>query len=203
MRSTNEIIWRSQILAELEYLKNITNVEGKLMWNTKRYVPFVGMITAAMSIIDIYDTYVKPEGSQIKYLLTYKCSQDHLELFFYAIRGCGGWCPNPTCAQFVSAYRRLLVRHEIIATNGNVEAMDSTSILTIPSGVKKKKSIDRYDLAVYSVMDNARICTKYGLDEEIGHCNKNDEFINEYLVLKWQLPDSLSAFSKNCIANRK
>lgn len=102
LRPTNEFLWRPQILAELKYLKNIKNIEGKLMWNTRRYVPFIGTIAAVISIIDIYDTYVKPEGSQIKYLLTYKCSQDHLELFFCAIRGCGSWCPNPTCTQFVS-----------------------------------------------------------------------------------------------------
>ncbi|XP_071641013.1 uncharacterized protein [Temnothorax longispinosus] len=171
LRRTNEFIWRPQILADIEYLKGITNVEGKEMWKTKRYVPFVGMITAAMSVIGIYDTYVKPEGSQMKYLLTYKCSQDHLELFFCAIRRCGGWCPNPTCAQFISAYKRLLVRHEIIATNGNAEAMDSTSILTVSSGAGRKKPIDRYDPAVYSAMDNIRFC-KNGLDEEIGHWKK-------------------------------
>ncbi|XP_026829625.1 uncharacterized protein LOC113562961 [Ooceraea biroi] len=156
-----------------------------------------------MSVISIYDTYVKLEGSQLKYLLTYKCSQDHLELFFCAIRRCGGWCSNPTCAQFVSAYRRLLVRHEIIATNGNDEAMDSTKILTVPSGGGRKKSVDRYDPAVYSIMDNVRFCKKYELDEEIEHCSENDEFMNEFLVFNWQLPDyrTLSAFSNNCVAN--
>ena len=71
LRRTNEFIWQPQILAKLNYLKNIKNVEGKLMWNTRQYVPFVGMITAVISIIAIYDTYVKPEDSQIKYLLTY------------------------------------------------------------------------------------------------------------------------------------
>lgn len=133
-------------------------------------------------------------------MLTYKCSQDHLELFFCAIRGCSGWCPNPTCAQFVSAYRRLLVRHEIIATNGNAESMDSTNILTLSSGSGKKKCIDRYDPAVYNVMDNVRFCKKYGLDE-IGCCSENDEFMDEFLVFHWQFSNSLSAFSKNCIAN--
>lgn len=54
LQPTNEFIWRSQILAELKYLKDIKNIEGKLMWNTKRYVPFVGMITAVISIISIY-----------------------------------------------------------------------------------------------------------------------------------------------------
>jgi len=79
--------------------------------------------------------------------------------------------------------------------------MDSTSILTVPSGCGRKKSIDRYDLAVYSVMDNVRFCKKYGLDEEIGRRSENDEFMNEFFVFHWQLPDLLSTFSKHCIAN--
>lgn len=95
-----------------------------------------------MSVLAIFDAYVKPENSQLKYLLTYKLSQDHLELFFCAIKLCGGWCPNPTCAQFISAYRKLLVHHEVVATNGNVEAMDTTSILSVPSRLARHKVLD-------------------------------------------------------------
>ncbi|TGZ49475.1 hypothetical protein DBV15_12192, partial [Temnothorax longispinosus] len=36
LRRTNEFIWQPQILADIEYLKGITNVEGKEMWKTKR-----------------------------------------------------------------------------------------------------------------------------------------------------------------------
>jgi len=40
----------------------------------------------------------------MKYLLTYKFSQDHIELFFGAVRSTGGFNNNPT------AYKRLLMR---------------------------------------------------------------------------------------------
>jgi len=49
-------------------------------------------------------------------------------------------------------------------------------------------------------MDNVRFCKKYGLDE-IGRGSENDEFMNEFLVFHWQFSNSLSAFSKSCIAN--
>ena len=75
---------------------------------------FAGMITAVLSVIAIFDTNVKPNDSQLKYLLMYKLSQDHIELFFAAIRCCGEWCPKPTCAQFVSASKR----HEVESVNG-------------------------------------------------------------------------------------
>lgn len=124
-------------LQNINYLKGITDVAGVPIYKTRRYVPFVGFITAVMSVINIFDLYVKPETSQLKYLLIYKLSQDHLELFFSAIRQCGGWCTSPTCSQFVVAYKRLLVYHEVVSTNGNVEAMDSTTILTVSSTKSK------------------------------------------------------------------
>ena len=39
----------------------------------------------------------------MKYILTYKFSQDHLELFFGAIRSSGGFNINPTAQQFTAA----------------------------------------------------------------------------------------------------
>lgn len=90
LRRSNEVFWRESILKEINYLKVITDVAGVSIFRTRRYVPFVGFITAVLSVINIFDLYVKPETSQLKYLLTYKLSQDHLELFFCAIRQCGG-----------------------------------------------------------------------------------------------------------------
>ncbi|KAG8228812.1 hypothetical protein J437_LFUL008733 [Ladona fulva] len=48
-----------------------------------------------------------------KYLLTCKLSQDHLQLFFGLIRQRGGWNNDPTCCQFKSAFKRLIVRNEL------------------------------------------------------------------------------------------
>lgn len=53
----------------------------------------------------------------LKYLLTYKLSQDHLKLFFGAIRSRGGFNNNPTSRQFEAAYKRLLIQSEISAGN--------------------------------------------------------------------------------------
>ena len=48
-----------------------------------------------------------------KACLTYKLSQDHLELFFSAVRAAGGFNNNPTPQQFMAAYKRLLFRDTI------------------------------------------------------------------------------------------
>ena len=47
-----------------------------------------------------------------KNLSTYKLSQDYIETFFSALRS-KGFNNNPNAQQFESAYKRLLVRHEI------------------------------------------------------------------------------------------
>lgn len=194
MRRSNEVFWRESILEEINYLKGITDVTGVPIFRTRRFVPFVGFITAVMSVINIFDLYVKPETSQLKYLLTYKLSQDHLELFFSAIRQCGGWCTSPTCTQFIVAYKRLLVRHIVVSTNGNVEAMDSTSILTVPSA--KLKRVDYYDSSLYDEISNLRVEEKYGL----GEVDNSIDFYNEFIITTAILPDPLSSFSKGCVS---
>lgn len=42
----------------------------------------------------------------MNYFLTYKISQDHIEMFFSAIRSKGGYNNNPTAKQFEDAYKR-------------------------------------------------------------------------------------------------
>ena len=46
-------------------------------------------------------------------VLTYKLSQDHLEMLFSKIRRFGGWSNNPTAQQFRHAIRKLLMRNEV------------------------------------------------------------------------------------------
>lgn len=113
------------------------------------------MYSAAVAVIKIYEDYVKIPNAPLQYLLTYKLSQDHLELFFCAIRARSGWCPNPTCMQFKFSYKRLLIHHEVKASNGNVIMQDKTKILTVSSD--RKVQIDRYDPEVYDAMANLRI----------------------------------------------
>jgi len=70
------------------------------MTNSKRKTPFIGFILAIDAVIGLFNTLVTPVNAPLHYLLTYKLSQDHLELFFGCIRLRGG-CNNPTASQFV------------------------------------------------------------------------------------------------------
>lgn len=84
---------------------------------------------SSLSIIDIYKKVIDQNPDQFKYLLTYKMSQDHIELFFNAIRARGGWCVNTTPRHFSAAYNKLLMHHCVKSSGGNVEPLDKTAIL--------------------------------------------------------------------------
>lgn len=67
----------------------------------------------------------------MKFLLTYKISQDHIETMFSAIRSREGYNDNPTCRQFVAAFKRVSVHNEISGSlYGNCIALDNTTHLT-------------------------------------------------------------------------
>ena len=72
-----------------------------------------------------------------QYILTYKLSQDHLELLFSCIRALNGHCTNPMVRQFISAIKRILLRASILASNnGNCvvfETDESPSIFALKS----------------------------------------------------------------------
>ena len=57
-----------------------------------------------------------------QYLLTYKLSQDHLELLFSCIRSKNGFNNNPTVTQFKSALKRILL-HAAIVVSSNANCM--------------------------------------------------------------------------------
>jgi hypothetical protein len=96
----------------------LTNVAGTAMIYTNRKTSFVGFLMAINSVLSLFQTLVETNGSPppMKYLLTYKLSQDHLELFYGCIRSHSGNNNNPTTRQFVATYKRLLVHNEIKAS---------------------------------------------------------------------------------------
>ncbi|KAF2901847.1 hypothetical protein ILUMI_04340 [Ignelater luminosus] len=74
--------------------------------------------------------YVDVEAPMLKYILTYKMSEDHLEILFSVVRSRGGSNDNTTARQFKNSYKRLLLHIEIKgADSGNAIAVDNTAIL--------------------------------------------------------------------------
>jgi len=111
------------------------------MIQTNRKTAFLGFLMAIQSVTALFTDIVIGSPDQLprlKYLLTYKLSQDHLELFFGCVRSHLGCNNNPTCRQFVAAYKRLLVQNEIKASkNANCTNLELVPILTVDSSTIK------------------------------------------------------------------
>ena len=79
------------------YICSLKHVDGKYVIDGKRKQAFLGLICTMKSFVYIYRCYVQTR--QMKYILTYKYSQDHLEHFFGMIRQSLGCNNNPTTIQ--------------------------------------------------------------------------------------------------------
>ena len=84
IRPDNEEVVRQELLSTVEYLSNCTDENGRYLWLTNKKTPFIGFIVSIHAVLGIYEEFVSTR--KLPYLMTYKCSQDHLELFFCAIR---------------------------------------------------------------------------------------------------------------------
>lgn len=112
----------------VEYIKSLKLGDTKVIFS-RRKVGFLGFIISISSLKGLYETRVK-QRKELKYLLTYKLSQDHLEIFFSCVRSKGGFSNNPTSKQFQNILKKLLIHSEIRGSeSSNAIALDSTSIL--------------------------------------------------------------------------
>ncbi|CAJ1085030.1 uncharacterized protein LOC117442808 [Xyrichtys novacula] len=91
-----------------------------------RYLSVIGFVINIDTLMVMI-----PELLQVqRYVLTYRFSQDHLELLFNSIRASGGWNNNPSASQFQAIFRRLMVRCGVSPSEtGNVAAQDETVCL--------------------------------------------------------------------------
>lgn len=94
-------------------------VDDRRLVSSTRYTGFVGFLFCIQSFLDLSKELLT-EQNPLKYVLSYKFSQDHIELLFNSIRGALGWNTNPTPKQFGYIIRRLHARIGITAdSNGN------------------------------------------------------------------------------------
>lgn len=85
LRKENVNYWKPFLEDSMNYLENCQTVERVPVYKSPKRVPFIGFITSGRSLLDIYFNEVE-RNATLKYVLTYKFSQDHLELFFCSIR---------------------------------------------------------------------------------------------------------------------
>ncbi|XP_003414163.2 DNA transposase THAP9 isoform X2 [Loxodonta africana] len=77
----------------------------------KRKLGFLGFLLNAESLKWLYQSYVFTKVMPFPYLLTYKFSQDHLELFLRVLKQVLVTSSSPTCMAFQKAYHHLETRY--------------------------------------------------------------------------------------------
>ncbi|CAB4044834.1 Hypothetical predicted protein [Paramuricea clavata] len=127
-RDNQEVVC-ALMLEKMAICKHVKWDDGQSILTSKRKTGFLGFLLCINAVVGLTKDLVNAQNPALKYLLTYKMSQDHLELFFSAVRACGGWNNNATTGQFVAAYKQLLMRHNIEGGRGNSTPQDDTEIL--------------------------------------------------------------------------
>lgn len=118
-----------------DMLSSLQDNSGKLLIETKRRTGPLGLLADIKTVRGLLHN-METGAFPLSYLATYKFSQDHLEVFFSAIRMKNGWSINPTPTQFRTAYRSLTL-HAGKRISGSSAAnclpQDETSVVTLQS----------------------------------------------------------------------
>lgn len=150
MRVNNKEHWSKLFSESFSYLSNLSDLKRTKMVSSHRFTAFLGFLVNIRSLEFLFSSLV--EEGPLKYLLTYKLSQDHLELFFCALRCRLGRNNNPSVPEFIAAYKRLLLHQEIKGNRGNCLLQDDTSLLSFQI---KKEKVDSQTLCDYSLQQTS------------------------------------------------
>jgi hypothetical protein len=126
---------RLQFLLEMkQFLLELKDSNGCRLIHSKRKTFVLGLCLTIDSVCHIIKTLMSGDGingQKIKYLATYRLSQDNIETMFSIVRRRGGWSNNPTALQFQYIYRALLSNIGVsVSGSANVVADEVDEILS-------------------------------------------------------------------------
>ncbi|CAG4923136.1 unnamed protein product [Colias eurytheme] len=125
-----------------KYIRTLRFSDGTFVIESQRKTGFIGLIVDMKSALELFKKLVL-ENAILVYLPIYKFSQDHIELFFSAIRARGGFNNNPNAVQFRAAFKRLLIRAEIRDSGvGNCIPLEQINILNCSSTTDPVRTIN-------------------------------------------------------------
>ena len=113
----NQSWWNKIFLETADYLLSL-KLNDLPVVKTQKKMFAVGLIVTIKSI-SLLSQELLTQTAPLQYFLTYKVSQDHIELFFNSIRASGGYNNNPNVCQFRWSMRKLLLAGNISARNSN------------------------------------------------------------------------------------
>lgn len=95
IRKENAASWKSFLQEAEQYIRNLKDANGRLMTDGQKKTGFVGLLICMQSVAALFEGLVST--GKLKYLLTHKMSQDHLETFFWLCTGKGWLQQQPHC----------------------------------------------------------------------------------------------------------
>ncbi|GFO49242.1 THAP domain-containing protein 9 [Plakobranchus ocellatus] len=97
--------------ANIGPMLSLQEPSGLPLHQGRRNQCMLGFIITAQSTLNLVADLLSKES--YRYLLTYKFSQDQVEMFFSRIRQQSGWNNNPTSEQFRSSLKSLIMSSTI------------------------------------------------------------------------------------------
>ena len=104
--------WTANCESLASYFLGLKDPTGSFLWENHRQTVVWGLVFSLKSLAALVTELLQNNENPVKYVLTYKFTQDHLELLFSKIRHFGGWNNNPNVLQFKYALRWLLIRNQ-------------------------------------------------------------------------------------------
>ena len=101
---------------------------------------FLGFIICLKNFYSLSEILIK--NKICDYVLSYKLSQDHVEMFFALIRGMNGFSNNPTAIQFKSAFKKLLLNSMdvLVSRSANCTPQDDSLLISDTTDINKMKT---------------------------------------------------------------
>lgn len=104
----------------------------QLLHTTNKKTFIYGFAIAVKSLLSIARLIFSNYSINFSYILTYKFSQDHLELLFAQIRKRGGSNNNPNVVQLKTAIKQILLKNAFkLKNNGNCNTFDEDVMCSI------------------------------------------------------------------------
>ena len=120
------------LVLELSKYISSLSIDGTPILNHRRKTFAVGFMACLKSLLPLSSSLFT---CGLKYFLSYKISQDHIELLFNCIRNLGGHNDNPNCFQLKTAVQKIQLRSYISPSlEGNCRQFENENMgfLSVP-----------------------------------------------------------------------
>ena len=148
LRLRNQQNWAKAFDDAVSYLLTLKDVSSQPLYYGTRKTGIVGFIIAIESIRSITIDLLTRAESPYDYVLTYRWSQDSIELWFCKVRReGGGWNNNPNALQFKYALRRVIARNCIGGGSryGNCMQLEPATISLFRTNRRQQRNEWRWD----------------------------------------------------------